>query len=1705
MNITELDNYKLAKAIDFNTDLNPQIFVNDKMRPVVREKLMEIADHFREFLGVQNIALVDIEVSGSNAAYSYTPHSDIDLHLIVDFTQLPDSDVYRELFDAKKYQYNNHHDIKIKGYEVELYVQDAAQKHHSLGSYSVLNDKWNKIPTKQRANLDDDATLLKYEKLKDLAIRALAADDNEYLNKVLDVVKKYRQAGLDQHGEFGPENLAFKMLRTDGYFAKLWTKKRNHVDTELSLETAVEEPDTLAQELMAEFVSGVSPQQTESMIKRMFKARSGLFEDFDYTYIQDSAAKLVTFEASYAGNLGAMEVMQFYRDAPTDHVDLLTRLIAADKTKEAWQLIQKVTGTQLQGQEFNESEAKFIAGMRSTFGAALDDTSDTAIIEAWDVSNQTPVPSPGYNKIIAMSTTVLEDGTRCTDMGLVANFLVAEASRNNPKVLESNTEETITNIVQELFNSMSGVTPVVGNSYAILQIIALASGESIILNGSRTPLTITEVNQKDTYVEYVFKTHDGIVRKFPDELHLGARVDKTFLFETREQLGSMESFLRLKMSNWAITDRFLTEVSTGICEDPMTWIQDDDQDFINPVPIITDTEVFNFMDEIDRTAYEMFPENKGLSGSAYGMAMKKARAKIGTVEQVPMQQIVSTEKYLKTSQLAAILNGKAKSSSDYPILYKQGNTYIAGDGNHRIAAQFIKQQPTIKALVLDGAKILDENFIVNEQDIDLVEEIRAEFEVHKNIKENFIVNEQGRIVKGSNTTDDVGVDEIKIQAKKMGFNVSIDGVPEIPKNGVPKIINYTAKIENAHASALREFLNSNQSLLESQDDFKSVREFTNSYKTSPIIGEKYVYTSLMITPAMGFINLAHTEEAELIKIKAGYVYFRLASGKIAQYPKNDSDLNSSLQQILFFKTLTEFDQFKAALILKFGQWRITHKLLEDAEPKIFKSAAVREMKWEDSAHIEYMDDRLAWVESQIVEGVTLFDSNSNANTDYFLNINSDAPVINKKFILAFQALVNNRIIISEVHTGRLIDFNDTEYKIKLDSGKILTYPDCSSSKKMLTKSFLFDSNDKYNKFRTIIQLKFKKTLPQISLAASSIQQDNLTESFLTELNMAPGNLQKAVNKILSSADPHVGVEFEVIMPADAEMNPEINLRTTRQDILDFFTYDDEESFENFNDVYQEWLQEQESAWSEQKTNEILNDPTEEYDDKREFMVDYTLSDNATSQLKSIYKKLKIKDDLEITDEIAESVLDMAELAYKDYGSADNWPTSDGMSPYVLLYHEIFVVDKEDATEKFKEMATEEFYSTEMLVDEDEYSIGAWLQSLQISSMGDLYREFDYDLTWTGGTNVSANFDEEIAYQIADELGNLIGEDVTVAGEDSDDSDNAPDTSVNWVITNDSSIRPNNDDDSALEIITPVMDYSTGIKTLNKVFDFLSEKNAYANDSTGLHINVSLGNIDHTKLNYTKLIVMLGDSHILKQYNREFNEYAVDALTNLSTMLDAKQGYDQDKKAKAVSFANMMGKMKSDFNNAVASSFDKIDFGKYNSIGLKDNYIEFRSGGGANYLDDFGDIVGMINRFVVAYAVAADPDAYKNEYGKKLYKLATNVGLSPASPTAMQLFAKFSSGMMTKEELIRQVKMSKTISDEPVDTGDRLRTAKSTATEAFIEISDKWDLSAVETDRLWNNAIAIELERLADLRNYLRPPRAAKAAYTNLMNDKGYYE
>ena len=264
MNIHELDSYRLSDAIKFHDRLNHRLWSNDEhLHPQVRDKLLEISQDFQEFLGVPDLDVKDITISGSNAAYNYTNHSDIDLHLVIDLPTADSSEVYRELFDAKKYQYNDQHNIKIGGYSVELYVQNPNQEHHSQGIYSLLRNSWISVPKRKQAKIDDISTRSKYQDLAARINDAITSSDFDCMTRLMAKIKLMRQSGLEQQGEFGSDNLAFKMLRANGLIEKLITAKTAARDQQLSLQERMRPSPAPVRYGFAEDVSsnpnGVSP------------------------------------------------------------------------------------------------------------------------------------------------------------------------------------------------------------------------------------------------------------------------------------------------------------------------------------------------------------------------------------------------------------------------------------------------------------------------------------------------------------------------------------------------------------------------------------------------------------------------------------------------------------------------------------------------------------------------------------------------------------------------------------------------------------------------------------------------------------------------------------------------------------------------------------------------------------------------------------------------------------------------------------------------------------------------------------------------------------------------------------------------------------------------------------------------------------------------------------------------------------------------------------------------------------------------------------------------------------------------------------------------------------------------------------------------------------------------------------------------------
>ena len=218
--------------------LSSKIWDNKKMLPEFREALLKIANEFIDYLGIP-IDVVDVTMTGSYANYNYTVFSDIDLHVIVDMASLnSDTDLVEEFFNAKRSFWNDRHDIKLKGIEVELYPQDADEEHASSGVYSIYDDVWVVEPKKFKDKIDverieKDAS--KIIKEIEAAIKsATKSMDEEPISKLLKKLKKMRSAGLERSGELSNENVTYKVIRAQGLLQKLFDTKYQIEDKKLS-------------------------------------------------------------------------------------------------------------------------------------------------------------------------------------------------------------------------------------------------------------------------------------------------------------------------------------------------------------------------------------------------------------------------------------------------------------------------------------------------------------------------------------------------------------------------------------------------------------------------------------------------------------------------------------------------------------------------------------------------------------------------------------------------------------------------------------------------------------------------------------------------------------------------------------------------------------------------------------------------------------------------------------------------------------------------------------------------------------------------------------------------------------------------------------------------------------------------------------------------------------------------------------------------------------------------------------------------------------------------------------------------------------------------------------------------------------------------------------------------------------------------------
>jgi hypothetical protein len=242
---------EIIKTFEPKDTLSNEIF--DKkgesyiLKQDIREKLLENTNEFLNFLGI-DFFIYDIHFTGSLSNYNWSKYSDLDIHIMVDLDEFSDgtetpkiyNDIVREFFELKKKSYLENNTIKIKGFEIEFYVQDIDEEGVSSGIYSILNDEWVIEPKQSEPKIDEKKILKKGEEfsklIDDLDDKSSKGEDViNQVNTLKSKIKKFRQCGLEKGGEYSYENLTFKLLRRNGYIEKLMTIKSKVRSKKLSL------------------------------------------------------------------------------------------------------------------------------------------------------------------------------------------------------------------------------------------------------------------------------------------------------------------------------------------------------------------------------------------------------------------------------------------------------------------------------------------------------------------------------------------------------------------------------------------------------------------------------------------------------------------------------------------------------------------------------------------------------------------------------------------------------------------------------------------------------------------------------------------------------------------------------------------------------------------------------------------------------------------------------------------------------------------------------------------------------------------------------------------------------------------------------------------------------------------------------------------------------------------------------------------------------------------------------------------------------------------------------------------------------------------------------------------------------------------------------------------------------------------------------
>lgn len=296
----------------------------------------------------------------------------------------------------------------------------------------------------------------------------------------------------------------------------------------------------------------------------------------------------------------------------------------------------------------------------------------------------------------------------------------------------------------------------------------------------------------------------------------------------------------------------------------------------------------------------------------------------------------------------------------------------------------------------------------------------------------------------------------------------------------------------------------------------------------------------------------------------------------------------------------------------------------------------------------------------------------------------------------------------------------------------------------------------------------------------------------------------------------------------------------------------------------------------------------------------------------------------------------------------------------------------------------------------------WLTDIGWTTMQDVANALDLEWPYVRQVESEGNSIEDVAEDFRRAIGRPVHWDYEYHGAKRD--------SKSYSVEPDGSIQHRRNE-GGLEFVSPPLPLSEMIRDLHRVREWAGMYGCYTNKSTGLHINVSVPGYSLERLDFVKLALLIGDDYVLQQFGRSANTYCKSALGIVKSKILSNPA----------DAAYMLNQMKGHMSALASKAIHSGNTDKYTSINTNSGYIEFRSPGGDWLDENFERIEATLLRFVVALDAAMDPQKYRQEYLKKLYKLLSVQQVN--DPVAY--FSRYVTGDMTKADLKNMIQSLQT--------------------------------------------------------------------------------